>query len=114
MSTVQSAPHHAPLDHALELLERAIGYTRVQLQVVTPAMLCRPTPCAAWTLAGLLDHMADSLDTLTEAADLGTVVLASNCAWAATCSAGIGSSNHARSSSAYRRARRMASDSGKH
>jgi uncharacterized protein (TIGR03086 family) len=77
MSTVQSAPSHAPLDHALELLERAIGYTRVQLQVVTPAMLCRPTPCAAWTLAELLDHMVDSLDALTEAADLGAVALAS-------------------------------------
>jgi uncharacterized protein (TIGR03086 family) len=76
MSTTRSAPAHAPLHHALELLERAIGYTRVQLQVVTPAMLCRPTPCGAWTLADLLDHMGDSLDTLTEAADLGVVALA--------------------------------------
>lgn len=76
MSTTQSAPSHAPLHHALELLERSIGFTRLQLQVVTPAMLCRPTPCTAWTLADLLDHMADSLDTLTEAADLGAVTLA--------------------------------------
>jgi len=75
MSTTQSAPSHAPLHHALELLERSIGYTRVQLQVVTPPMLCRPTPCTDWSLAGLLDHMADSLDALTEAADLGVVVV---------------------------------------
>ena len=77
MSTTQSAPSHAPLEHALELLERAMGYTRVQLQVVTPAMLCRPTPCTEWSLADLLDHMADSLDALIEAADLGEVALSS-------------------------------------
>jgi uncharacterized protein (TIGR03086 family) len=77
VSTTRSAPSYAPLHHALELLERAIGYTRVQLQVVTPAMLCRPTPCTDWALADLLDHMADSLETLTEAADLGTVELSS-------------------------------------
>ena len=75
MSMTRSAPPHAPLHQGLELLERAIGYTRVQLQVVTPAMLCRPTPCTAWTLRCLLDHMTDSLDALTEAADLGEVVL---------------------------------------
>jgi uncharacterized protein (TIGR03086 family) len=76
MSTTQSAPSHAPLHQSLELLERAIGYTRVQLQVVTPAMLCRPTPCAGWSLATLLDHMADSLDALIDAADLRSVTLA--------------------------------------
>lgn len=73
MSTTRSAPSHAPLHQALELLERAIGYTRIQLQVITPAMLCRPTPCVDWTLADLLDHMSESLDALTEAADLGEV-----------------------------------------
>ena len=76
MSTTQStAPTHAPLRQSLELLERAVGYTRVQLQVITPAMLCRPTPCTDWSLATLLEHMADSLDALTEAADLGAVAL---------------------------------------
>jgi uncharacterized protein (TIGR03086 family) len=75
MSTTQAPPAHAPLDHALELLERAIGYTRVQLQVVTPAMLCRPTPCERWSLAALLDHMDDSLAGLVEAADLAEVAL---------------------------------------
>jgi uncharacterized protein (TIGR03086 family) len=75
VSTTRSALSHAPLHHALELLERAIGYTRLQLQVVTPAMLCRPTPCLDWTLAGLLEHMTESLEALTEAADLGDVAL---------------------------------------
>jgi uncharacterized protein (TIGR03086 family) len=75
MSTTQSAPSHAPLQHALEPLERSIGYTRLQLQVVTPAMLCRPTPCTDWTLAALLEHMDESLAALTEAADLGEVTL---------------------------------------
>ena len=51
----------------VELLERAIGYTRGTLYGVTDGMLDRPTPCAGWTLADLLSHMADSLDALTEA-----------------------------------------------
>ena len=63
-------PAGASLHDALELLERAIGYTRVQLQVVSPPMLARVTPCVDWTLADLLDHMAEGLDALTAAADL--------------------------------------------
>lgn len=51
----------------VELLERAIGYTRGVLVLVTPEDLSRGTPCAAWDLAALLDHMTDSLDALTEA-----------------------------------------------
>ena len=51
----------------VELLERAIGYARGTLQDVTEEGLGRPTPCAGWTLADLLTHMADSLDALTEA-----------------------------------------------
>lgn len=63
------APGPADDGHAgLALLERAIGYTRGQLQAVTPPMLSLPTPCADWSLASLLDHMADSLDELTGAA----------------------------------------------
>ena len=76
MSTARSVPTHAPLLESLEMLERAVGYARVQLQSVTPAMLCLPTPCARWRLGALLDHMGESLDTLTEAADLGHVTLA--------------------------------------
>lgn len=57
---------------SVELLERALGYTRVVLADVTDPLLARPTPCAGWTLAALLDHMEDALDAFTEAA-LGRV-----------------------------------------
>lgn len=52
---------------AVELLERAIGYTRGALAGVTPGLLRHPTPCPRWDLGDLLAHMADSLDALTEA-----------------------------------------------
>ncbi len=66
----------SPLLESLELLERSIGYTRLMLQEVTPAMLCLPTPCSRWRLGSLLDHMGGSLETLTDAADLGQVAAA--------------------------------------
>ena len=75
MNAVPSATADAPLLESLELLERAVGYTRRALQQVTPAMLCLPTPCSRWRLGALLDHMGDSLDALVEAADLGEVAL---------------------------------------
>ncbi|MEV1172400.1 TIGR03086 family metal-binding protein [Nonomuraea sp. NPDC049784] len=50
------------------LLERAIDYALGSLRIVTPATLCRATPCAGWNLQHLLDHMADSLRTLNDAA----------------------------------------------
>jgi uncharacterized protein (TIGR03086 family) len=71
-----SATADAPLVESLEMLERSVGYTRLALQQVTPAMLCLPTPCSRWRLGTLLDHMTDSLEALTEAADLGEVTLA--------------------------------------
>ena len=52
---------------AVELLERAIGFTRGTLVTITPQLLDRPTPCSRWRLHQLLDHMADSLDAFTEA-----------------------------------------------
>ena len=58
----------AALEGAVELLERALGYTRVMLTDVGPDNLDAPTPCAGWTLARLLRHMDDSLDAFTEAA----------------------------------------------
>jgi uncharacterized protein (TIGR03086 family) len=76
MSAPSAAPSHAPLLESLEMLERAVGFTRVQLQSVTQEMLCLPTPCERWRLGALLDHMAESLDALTEAADLGHVAVA--------------------------------------
>jgi uncharacterized protein (TIGR03086 family) len=53
--------------HALELLDRSLGYTRVALSTVGPDR-SGPSPCAGWTLADLLDHMDDSLDAFLEAA----------------------------------------------
>jgi uncharacterized protein (TIGR03086 family) len=51
----------------VELLERAIGYARGALALVTPEALTRPTPCRAWDLRQLLGHMNDSLALLEEA-----------------------------------------------
>jgi len=56
------------LDGAVELLDRALAYTRVLLADVRPDHLARPTPCAGWRLGRLLAHMEDSLDAFTEAA----------------------------------------------
>jgi uncharacterized protein (TIGR03086 family) len=75
MNAMPSATADAPMLESLELLERSIGYTRLALQEVTPAMLCLPTPCTRWRLGALLDHMCESLEALTEAADLGQVAL---------------------------------------
>ena len=73
---MRTAPSTAPpLIESLGMLERAIGYTRLALMEVAPSMLAAPTPCADWDLGALLEHMADSLDALTEAADLGYVAL---------------------------------------
>jgi uncharacterized protein (TIGR03086 family) len=73
--TISRAP---ALVAALDLLERAINYTRISLQFVTPSGLSRPTPCAEWDLRRLLAHMDDSLAALREAAELGTVRLTPN------------------------------------
>jgi uncharacterized protein (TIGR03086 family) len=54
----------------VELLERAIAYTRGCLALVTDARLPAATPCEAWDLRALLMHMEDSLTSLHEA---GTV-----------------------------------------
>lgn len=61
-------------DRGVELLERALGYTRGALLHVRPAHLHRPTPCAGWSLDRLLDHMADALDAFTEGA-AGTIAV---------------------------------------
>lgn len=51
----------------VELLERAIGYTRGALATVTDDALDLRTPCASWHLDDLLAHMSDGLDAFTEA-----------------------------------------------
>lgn len=56
------------LEGAVELLERALGYTRVILADIGPHHLEAPTPCSGWTLTRLLAHMEDALDAFLEAA----------------------------------------------
>lgn len=56
------------LDDAVELLDRALAYTRVALAGVTDESLANPTPCDGWRLGRLLAHMEDALDTFIEAA----------------------------------------------
>lgn len=68
-------PQQTPPAGALGLLERAIGYTRASLALVTSGQLRNPTPCESWTLYDLLRHMDDSLVSLQEAADHGYVSL---------------------------------------
>ncbi|WP_067439789.1 TIGR03086 family metal-binding protein [Nocardioides jensenii] len=52
---------------AVELLERAIGYTRGTLLAASTTDLTLPTPCSEWNLGELLEHMSDGLDAFTEA-----------------------------------------------
>ena len=63
----------ATLTGGAALLERAVGYTLGQLHALTSADLSRPTPCPAWDLRGLLEHMDDSLAALAEALDVSRV-----------------------------------------
>ena len=60
----------------LDLLQRALDYTRAALGTITCADVDRPTPCTGWSLADLLAHMEDALDAFAEAAD-GAVGLSS-------------------------------------
>jgi uncharacterized protein (TIGR03086 family) len=57
------------------LLERAFGYTLGCLNLVTPAAMSNPTPCAGWDLRALLRHMNDSLLAAHEAMAAGQVGL---------------------------------------
>ena len=75
MSALPGPPPSSP-DPGVELLERALGYTRSTLTTITPAHLCLPTPCDRWRLADLLAHMEDSLDAFAEGAG-GTISLRS-------------------------------------
>ncbi|GAA4209381.1 TIGR03086 family metal-binding protein [Actinocatenispora rupis] len=59
----------------LDLLERSIGYTLGSLHLVTDDSLDAPTPCPAWSLRQLLEHMYDSLGSLAEAVEAGRVAL---------------------------------------
>lgn len=57
----------------VELLERAIGYTRGTLTLVTADRMSAPTPCEGWDLRTLLVHMEDSLVSLHEAGSVRRV-----------------------------------------
>jgi len=59
----------------VELLERAIGYTRGCLTLVRAEHRDAPTPCAGWDLLDLLVHMDDSLASLHEAGSGRTVAV---------------------------------------
>lgn len=71
-----SVPSALPAPDALELLDRAIGYTRGTLALIRPGDLGRPTPCRRWTLLALLRHMDDSLAAMGEAAQTPSLGLA--------------------------------------
>jgi uncharacterized protein (TIGR03086 family) len=54
------------VDAGVVLLERSLAYALGAVGDVTPAALARPTPCAAWDLRALLEHVAGSMDALLE------------------------------------------------
>jgi len=62
-----------------ELLRSAIHYALPSADLVTPALLAMPTPCAAWNLGMLLSHLSESLDALAEGLNHGAV-----CRWPGT------------------------------
>jgi uncharacterized protein (TIGR03086 family) len=62
-------------DESTDLLEIAIGYAAGSLSCVTPRSLSFPTPCAAWNLRALLEHVSDSLAALHDAIATGWVSL---------------------------------------
>lgn len=51
---------------AVELLERAVAYTRGRLATLPEGDLSAPTPCSGWDLATLLFHMDDALSAFIE------------------------------------------------
>ncbi|GAA2634074.1 TIGR03086 family metal-binding protein [Paractinoplanes durhamensis] len=57
------------------VLERAVAYCLGSLSLVTPALLSAPTPCRAWDLHALLEHLLDSMAALEEAAETASVTL---------------------------------------
>jgi uncharacterized protein (TIGR03086 family) len=62
-------------DDSTDLLEIAIGYAVGSLSCVTQGSLSYPTPCAAWDLGALLEHVSDSLAALHNAIATGWVSL---------------------------------------
>lgn len=67
--TAEAGALPAPPEAGVELLERALAYTRAALVSVRPEHLALPTPCKPWRLGDLLAHMEDALDAFAEGAD---------------------------------------------
>lgn len=63
---------------SVALLDSAVAYTHAALQPARHGSLELPTPCAGWALGHLLLHMEDSLEAITEAAEIGVVTVAHN------------------------------------
>src|SRR5262249_30615428 len=61
----------APVTGGFRLLASAVRYALASAEPVTPPMLSRPTPCTAWDLATLLDHVSDSAGVLHQAIAAG-------------------------------------------
>jgi uncharacterized protein (TIGR03086 family) len=57
----------APLNRGLKLLDSAVSYALAGAALVTPRLLSRPTPCPAWDMELLLDHLSDSIAVVQEA-----------------------------------------------
>ena len=76
MTVAGAAAAHETLPPAAahELLERAVSYARGSLAGIGVQELHRRTPCEEWDLAELLEHMADSLAVICEAARVGVVL----------------------------------------
>jgi len=55
------------------LLGAAVRYALAGAGMATPRLMARPTPCAGWDLAALLDHLGDSIGALGEAIATGRV-----------------------------------------
>lgn len=64
-----------PLTGAVALLERAVGFTRTSVAIVTADRMTASTPCHRWDLRALLEHLDESLLALQEGAEDGFVGL---------------------------------------
>jgi uncharacterized protein (TIGR03086 family) len=65
----------APHTNNAALLEHAIRYVLGSVGSVTPRLLSEPTPCSAWDLGQLLEHVSESLAALHEGVATGWVGL---------------------------------------
>ena len=66
--TAASWTHPSDTAAAVELLERALSYTRAGLVQCPQADPHARTPCRRWDLSALLAHMEESLDAIVEMA----------------------------------------------